>query len=48
MATYGKGLGRYVGLNFSPDAIVSAAGQLETPRLFAGFAALRIGNAKLN
>lgn len=43
MATYGKGLGRYVGLNFSPDAIVSAAGQLETPRLFAGFAALRIG-----
>lgn len=43
MATYGKGLGRYVGLNFSPDAIVSGAGQLETPRLFAGFAALRIG-----
>lgn len=43
MATYGKGLGRYVGLNFSPDAIVTAAGQLETPRLFAGFAALRIG-----
>lgn len=43
MATYGKGLGRYVGLNFSPDAIVSPAGQLETPRLFAGFAALRIG-----
>lgn len=43
MATYGKGLGRYVGLNFSPDAIVSAAGQIETPRLFAGFAALRIG-----
>lgn len=43
MATYGEGLGRYVGLNFSPDAIVSAAGQLETPRLFAGFAALRIG-----
>jgi len=43
MATYGKGLGRYVGLNFSPDAIVSTAGQLETPRLFAGFAALRIG-----
>ncbi|MCC6482585.1 MAG: porin [Sphingomonadaceae bacterium] len=43
MVTYGKGLGRYVGLNFSPDAIVSGAGQLETPRLFAGFAALRIG-----
>jgi regulator of replication initiation timing len=43
MATYGKGLGRYVGLNFSPDAIISATGQLETPRLFAGFAALRIG-----
>lgn len=42
MATYGKGLGRYVGLNFSPDAIISAAGQLETPRLFAGFAAARI------
>lgn len=43
MATYGEGLGRYVGLNFSPDAIVSAGGQLETPSLFAGFAALRIG-----
>lgn len=43
MATYGEGLGRYVGLNFSPDAIVTVAGQLDTPRLFAGFAALRIG-----
>ncbi|MDQ4419771.1 DcaP family trimeric outer membrane transporter [Sphingobium sp. DEHP117] len=42
MATYGEGLGRYVGLNFSPDAIIRATGQLETPRLFAGFAALRI------
>lgn len=43
MATYGKGIGRYVGLNFSPDAIIDPAGQLQTPKLFAGFAAFRIG-----
>lgn len=43
MATYGKGIGRYVGLNFSPDAVIDATGQLRTPEVFAGLAALRIG-----
>lgn len=43
MATYGKGIGRYVGLNFSPDALIDTTGHLQTPKLFAGFAALKIG-----
>lgn len=43
MATYGKGIGRYVGLNFAPDAIIDATGQLRTPEVFAALAALRIG-----
>ncbi len=43
MATYGEGVGRYVGLNFSPDAIIDAAGRLQTPTVFAGLAAVRIG-----
>lgn len=42
MATYGKGIGRYVGLNFAPDAVIDATGQLRTPEVLAGLAALRI------
>lgn len=41
MATYGQGIGRYVGLNFAPDTIV-AAGQLHRVDNFAAFGALRL------
>lgn len=45
MITHGDGIGRYVGLNFLPDAVFSDAdgGTLRPVRLTAGFAALRIG-----
>lgn len=43
MATYGKGLSRYVGLNFAPDAVIDATGQLHGTQLVAGFAALKLG-----
>ena len=44
MATYGQGIGRYLGLGYVPDAIYGgAATQLERIDNFAGFAALRIG-----
>lgn len=44
MATYGSGIGRYVGLNFAPDAIfVPGVNQLRRTKSFAGFAALRLG-----
>jgi len=41
MLSGGDGVGRYIGLNFAPDAVVSA-GELETVRVLAGFATLRI------
>lgn len=47
MATYGDGIGRYVGLNFAPDAIVytTTGGDIELAEVktFAAFAAARIG-----
>lgn len=44
MATYGQGIGRYLGLGYVPDAIYGgAATQLQRIDNFAGFAALRIG-----
>lgn len=45
MASYGDGIGRYLGLNFAPDAVFAGTpgSRLETVRNFAGFAALRIG-----
>lgn len=47
MATYGQGIGRYVGLNFAPDAIVynRSNGDIELAEVksFAAFAAARIG-----
>lgn len=47
MATYGSGIGRYVGLNFAPDAIVHATTNggidLAEVKTFAAFAAARIG-----
>ncbi len=44
MATYGQGIGRYLGLGYVPDAIYGGtATRLERIDNFAGFAALRIG-----
>ncbi len=45
MATYGNGIGRYLGLGFVADAVFGGApgDKLETVRNFAGFAALRLG-----
>ncbi len=44
MATYGSGIGRYVGLNFAPDAIfVPGVNQLRRVKSLSGFAALRLG-----
>jgi len=43
MATYGSNIGRYVGLNFAPDAVyVSTTNSLANVKVFAGFAALRV------
>jgi hypothetical protein len=48
MVTHGSGIGRYVGLNLAPDAIVVRDGglRLEPVVLTAGFAALRLGWTK--
>jgi hypothetical protein len=44
MATYGSGIGRYVGLNFAPDAIFEpGANVLHPVKTFASFAAFRLG-----
>lgn len=44
MATYGQGLGRYLGLGYVPDAIYGgAAAGLERIDNFAAFAALKLG-----
>lgn len=43
MVTYGRNIGRYVGLNFAPDAVYAAAtGKLEDVNVFAAIAAARI------
>lgn len=41
MLTGGEGIGRYVGLNFSNDAVLDASGELEAIGVVAGFAAYR-------
>lgn len=42
-ATYGQNIGRYVGLNFAPDAVfVAATNSLADVRVFAALAAARI------
>ena len=48
MATYGEGIGRYLGLNFAPDAVIvnNNTAQLETVESFAAFAALKLGWTK--
>lgn len=46
MLTHGEGIGRYVGLNFAPDAIVRTVGgrlDLEPVGVTAGFVAVRVG-----
>jgi len=43
MATYGQGIGRYVGLNFSPDAVyVPGTNSLASVTTFAAMAAARV------
>ncbi|MFM5922961.1 MAG: DcaP family trimeric outer membrane transporter [Novosphingobium sp.] len=43
MVTYGRNIGRYVGLNFAPDAVyVPATNKLESARVFAVLGAVRI------
>ena len=41
MLTTGEGIGRYVGLNFANDAVLTAAGDLEPIGVTAGFIAYR-------
>lgn len=44
MATYGQGIGRYLGLGYVPDALYAGpGGQLEVIDNFAGFAAVKLG-----
>lgn len=44
MATYGRNIGRYVGLNFAPDAVLNpAAGKLTDVDTLALLGALRLG-----
>lgn len=46
LATYGHNAGRYIGLNFAPDAVYDpATNRLETVNEFAALAALRVGLA---
>ena len=46
LVTYGKGLGRYVGLNFAPDAIVATGVRLRPVTTFAAMAAVRVPLSK--
>ncbi|MDI1327732.1 MAG: DcaP family trimeric outer membrane transporter [Brevundimonas sp.] len=41
MLSGGEGIGRYVGLNFTNDAVLDASGELEAIGLIAGFASYR-------
>lgn len=44
MATYGDGLGRYVGVNFAPGAITdTTTGTLRTAKLFSAMASVKLG-----
>lgn len=43
MATYGSGIGRYMGLNFAPDAVWNATSRnLEEVRIAGGFMAFKV------
>ncbi len=41
MLSGGEGVGRYIGLNFSNDAVLNASGELDAIGVIAGFAAYR-------
>jgi len=41
MATYGSGIGRYVGLNFFEDGVLDATGDIDTLDVFAAYLAYR-------
>lgn len=41
MATYGDGIGRYIGVNIVNDAAVNLSGELETIGTYSGFASYR-------
>ena len=41
MLSGGEGIGRYIGLNFSNDAVLDASGELDAIGVIAGFAAYR-------
>ena len=44
MATYGRGIGRYVGLNFAPDAVfVPGINKLRNVNVFSALGAVRLG-----
>jgi DcaP outer membrane protein len=44
MGTYGRGIGRYVGLNFAPDAVfVSSVNKLRNVDVFSVLGAVRLG-----
>jgi hypothetical protein len=44
MATYGQGAGRYIGVNFAPDAVVMpGTGKLEDVTVFSAMLAARVG-----
>lgn len=42
MVTHGQGIGRYMGLNFAPDAVLSTTGQLDGVGITAGMGSLRV------
>ena len=43
LVTYGRNIGRYVGLNFAPDGVyVPATNQLESANVFAVIGAVRV------
>ncbi len=44
-ATYGEGIGRYMGLNFSPDAVMQTSGTLAAVRNLGLFGAAHLGIA---
>ena len=42
MVTYGRNIGRYVGLNFAPDAVLDANNKLHSANVFAVIGAVRV------
>ncbi len=42
LVTYGRNIGRYVGLNFAPDAVLDASNKLHSANVFAMMGAVRV------